>query len=56
MVILSNAGKQNTIQPIPWSRVLFEKLIVVQSLKKIPILPMETECSLPSSQVSGCGF
>jgi hypothetical protein len=33
---LSKAGKENTIHLIPWSRVLFEKLIVFQSPKNLP--------------------
>jgi hypothetical protein len=34
----------------PWCRLLFEKLIVTQLVKKYPAFFMETEISLPCSQ------
>jgi len=36
VIILYKAGNESTLQFIPWSRVLFEKLIVVQSFKNFP--------------------
>jgi hypothetical protein len=39
----------------PWCRVLFEKLIVIQLVKKYPAFSMEPESSLPCLQKPATG-
>jgi hypothetical protein len=45
-----------THSPTPWCRILFEKLIVTQLVKKYPAFFMEHEGSLPCSQKTATIF
>jgi len=40
----------------PWRRILFEKLIVTEDIKKYPAFFMEPEGSLPCSQKPATGL